>query len=119
MQSVIDFQAEVGRGYAEFNRVVGAVFGGILILSGAAIIGNGLVNMKHHHESHDPNSPDQSDTFTPKQHVYLGIGLVGFGALVVLMTWSLARAVRHGSKGFAAVLGTVGEMEFVKDIVSR
>lgn len=122
VQSVVDFQAEVGRGAAEVNRVVGALFGGICVIVGVVLIGNGLAHIKDHKsESNpdpDPTNPNAAnDAFTPKQHVYLGLGLVAFGAVVAILTWSLSKAVRHGNKGFAAVVGTVAEVDFLRAVL--
>ncbi len=115
MEKVVNFQASVGRNMASVNRIVGIVFGCILIPVGGVLIGLGL----HKKNTNSPN-PNKfgSNPNAWKVYLYGGIALVVAGIMSILLGVLLNRAVRS-SKIMAALYGTNAEIDMVHHLLGH
>jgi len=121
-EKVVNFQADVGRTAAHINKIIACVFGGILIVIGIVLIGDGLYLM---HKKSSPSKPNKSfpdgdfDDDTNKDQgkasMVGGAIAIVFGLVIILIA-CLVHSMTKKSKGFAAVYGTGVELQGLGDI---
>lgn len=107
----------MGRTAAHINKIIACVFGGIIIVIGIVLIGDGLYLMQKKSSSSKPNKDIDDDTNKDQGKTYVICGAIAivFGLVVILIAF-LVHSMANKSKGFAAVYGTGVELQGLGDI---